>query len=349
LSKALRKGSRLGKYRLDRRIGRGSFAEVWKARDTIEHRDVGLKVAHSEAADEWGRKAIEHEARIASRLHHPNIVAVRNADWIDGRFVLSTDLAAKNLESHRNAHRSGRVALEVIRQIALGLAYAHTHRVLHRDVKPENILIFSDGRAALGDFGASRFSKGVTRTYTDVGTLGYMAPEQAYGRVRFTSDVFSLGLVAYELLSGVLPTWPFEWPPEGYARFSARVPEPLRPVLRKAAQFDPRHRYVDANVFSAAFEKALSRIEPKKSLRKAPRRKRRARPELSPLAVQAEAFRRARGKRLDLRYGCHRCNGPVSEEARVPRVRTWRAPGVEGVSLVFQGALRRKRPQAAAR
>lgn len=309
----LRRGSRLGKYRLDRRLGRGSFAEVWKARDTVEHREIALKVTHRDAAAEWGRDAIEQEARIASRLHHPNIMTVRNADWIDGRFVIATELASRNLDAYRRAHRSGRIALDVIRQIAAGLAYAHSHRVLHRDVKPENIFIFDDGRAALGDFGASRFSKGVTRTYTEAGTLGYMAPEQAYGRVRFASDVFSLGLIAYELLTGVLPTWPFSWPPEGYERFVARVPEPLRPVLRKAAEFEPSRRYADAGELNEALEKAFARVEASPARSKPARRRRRSAPEPSPLAVQAEAFRRARGKALDLRYRCHRCNGSIAE------------------------------------
>jgi len=311
LTSALRKGSRLGKYRLDRRLGKGSFAEVWKARDTVEDRDLALKVTHREAVAEWGRDAIEQEARIASRLHHPHIMTVRNADWIEGRFVIATDLAASNLDAYRKAHRSGRVALAVVRQIADALAYAHSHRVLHRDVKPENIFIFADGRAALGDFGASRFSKGATRTYTEAGTLGYMAPEQAYGRVRFASDVFSLGLIAYELLTGVLPTWPFEWPPAGYLRFKSRVPEGLRPVLRKAAEFEPRRRYADAGELHAALEKAFASLE-QAPVRRRPTRRRSA-PEPSPLAVQAEAFRRSRGKALGLRYRCHRCNGAIAE------------------------------------
>jgi serine/threonine-protein kinase len=313
LASVLRRGSRLGKYRLERRLGRGSFAEVWKARDTVEMFDVALKVTHVDAVEEWGRDAIEHEARIATRLRHPNIVAVRNADWIDGRFVMATDLAVANLSTWPRAHRSGRIALTIVREIAAGLAEAHRQRVMHRDVKPENILVFADGHAALGDFGASRFSKGLTRSYTEAGTLGYMAPEQAYGRVRFASDVFSLGLVAYEVLTGVLPTWPFEWPPEGYPRFVARVPEPLRPVLRKAAEFDPRRRYVDAVAFSEALEKAFARWSEPAPSSAARRRRRKKAPAPSPLTVQAEAFRRAHGKALGLRYRCHRCDGPIAE------------------------------------
>jgi serine/threonine-protein kinase len=306
----LRRGSRLGKYRLDRRLDRGGFAEVWKARDTVEGRDVALKVSLPGAVEEWGREEIEREARIASRLHHPNVVAVRNADWIDGRFAIATDLASANLEKYRRAWRSGAAALDVIRQIAAGLAYAHGQRVIHRDVKPGNILIFPDGRAAIGDFGSSRFKQGATRTYTDTGTLGYMAPEQAYGRVRFASDVFSLGVIATELLTGRLPNWPFEWPPPDFARFRAKVPEPLLPVLRKAQAFDPSDRYEDAAAFSAALESAFARA----ATRARPRRKKKRMPAVtSPLAIQAEWFRRRHGRALGLRYRCHRCEGPIAE------------------------------------
>jgi serine/threonine-protein kinase len=302
----------LGKYRLERLLGRGSFADVWKARDTVENRRVALKVAHPEVVDEWGRKAIEHEARMVSRLSHPNIVAVRNADWIDGHFVMATDLAEKNLTSHVGARRSGRLALEVIRQVAAGLAHAHARRILHRDVKPENILIFPDGRAALTDFGVSRFALEVTRTCTEAGTLGYIAPEQAYGHPRPGSDVFSLGLIAYDLLTGVLPSWPFEWPPEGHRQFRERVPEPVRPVLRKAATFDPRRRYADAVAFHRDLEAALRRA----SAEPAPRPGRRRRPRLetsSPQAAWAELFRRRHGARLGMHTRCYRCDGPLAE------------------------------------
>ena len=137
MASQLRRGTRVGKYRLDRRIGRGAFAEVWKARDTVENRLVALKLAHPEAVVEWGRKAIEHEARIASRLDHPGVVTVRNADWIAGRFVMATDIAVSNLADYGRARRSGNTALEIIREVASGLAYAHEQRIFHRDVKPE--------------------------------------------------------------------------------------------------------------------------------------------------------------------------------------------------------------------
>jgi serine/threonine-protein kinase len=311
LAGQLRRGTRVGKYRLDRKIGRGAFAEVWKARDTVENRAVALKLAYPDSVAEWGRNNIEHEARIASRLEHPGVVSIRNADWIDGRFAIVTDLAVSNLANYGRARRSANTALEIIREVASGLAYAHDRRIFHRDVKPENILIFEDGRAALTDFGASRFAKGAERTVTEAGTLGYMAPEQAYGRGRLTSDVFSLGAIAYEILTGVLPTWPFDWPPEGHERFLAKVPEAIQPVLRKAARFDPRRRYADAGEFYTALERAFSQASRPPPVKKA-RRKRKTPP--SPLAVQANAFRRVHGKGLGMRFSCRRCDSPIAEE-----------------------------------
>lgn len=313
--KELRRGTRLGKYRLDRRIGRGGFATVWRARDTVENRPVALKIADPAQVAEWGREALMHEARIAARLVHPHIVSARNADWIDGTFVLATDLAERSLATYPGARRSGRIALRVIRDVAAGLAHAHAQGILHRDVKPENVLIFADGRAALADFGVARFSKGASRSFTEAGTLGYMAPEQAYGRPRPASDVFALGLIAYETLTGHLPTWPFEWPPERYERFCEKVPEPVRPVLRRAAEFDPDRRWPDAVAFHRALEAAFARVErerqaPRRSTR---RRRRRAEPPPSPLQVQAELFRRRHGRALEMGFCCHRCGGPIAE------------------------------------
>ena len=316
MAAVLRRGSRLGKYRLDRCIGRGGFAEVWSAIDTVENRRVALKVTHPNAVETWGRKAIEHEAQIACRLDHPAIVKVRNADWIEGRFVIASELARTHLGRYLGARRSGATALRVVSEIAHGLAFAHERRVMHRDVKPENILIFDDGRAALADFGASRFVANKTQTYTDAGTLGYMAPEQAYGRARLASDVFSLGLIAYELLSGRLPAWPFEWPFPEHEKFAAKAPKEVHPVLRKAAQFDPRKRYPDAVAFATALDRALERAAEAPAQGSAKRRKRAKAPAPSPMAVQAAAFRRTHGKELALRYSCRRCDGPISEPMR---------------------------------
>ncbi len=309
----LRKGTRLGKYRLERRIGKGAFSDVWAARDTVEGRRVALKIAFDWVVREFGRDAMEAEARIACRLSHPNIVATRNADWIEGRFVMATDLARCHVYDYPAAWRSGRVALRIVRDVAAGLAHAHQQKLMHRDVKPENVLVFADGHAALTDFGVSRFIRKESRSYTEAGTMGYMAPEQAYGKPTLASDVFSLGVLAYELLTGKLLAWPFEWPPERYERFRAKVPEELRPVLRRACAFDPRARWPSAVEFSAALEAAFRRLAEARSAPRRPRRRRPLAPPPTPLAVGQQIFRRRHGRALGLRYRCHRCSGPIAE------------------------------------
>jgi len=317
VASTLRRGTRLGKYRLESRLGSGSFAEVWKATDGVVRQTVALKVVHQEMVREWGRNEIEHEARLASRLHHPNIVGILNADWIAGRFVMATELARTHLGSYVRARRSPDVALRVMRDVTAGLAHAHSRKIMHRDVKPENVLVFPDGRFALTDFGVARFAPPVTRNFTDVGTLGFIAPEQAYGRPGLGSDVFSLGIIVYHLLTGVLPTWPFRWPFDGYGRFEKKVPDPLQPVLRKAAEFEPRRRYVDAVELDKALSRAFAKLEqpcPRPSSR---RRAKKKAATGSPLEVQAEVFRRAHGAKLDMRYRCHRCDGAISEAMNV--------------------------------
>jgi serine/threonine-protein kinase len=315
-ARRFKRGTTLGKYRLERRIGRGALGTVWRARDTVEDRAVALKVVSPDRVQEHGRNAIEHEARVATRLSHPNVVSVRNADWVDGHFVMASDLAVSSLADYAGARRSGELALSIIRQIAAGLAYAHEQRVLHRDVKPENILIFKDRHAALCDFDVARLTTGRTVAYTDAGTLGYIAPEQAYGRTKLASDVFSLGLIAYELLTGVLPTWPFAWPFIGHERFERKVPAPVQPVLRKAAAFDPQRRYANAVVFHEALEAAFKRAANPPPQKRAVRRRLSA-PVRTPLEVQAEAFRRQHGAALGMRYQCFRCEGPISESMAV--------------------------------
>ena len=310
----LRRGTRLGKYRLERSIGKGAFSEVFAARDTVEGRRVALKVAFDWVVREFGREAMEAEARIACSLSHANVVATRNADWIDGHFVLASDLARTHVYDYPGAWRSGAIALRIVRDVAAGLAHAHERRLMHRDVKPENVLVFADGHAAITDFGVSRFIRPESRSYTEAGTMGYMAPEQAYGKPTLTSDVFSLGLIAYELLTGKLLKWPFSWPPERYERFRAKVPEPLHAVLRKACAFDPADRYPSAVELHAALEQAFRRSEESRGA--APRRKRRRRvdgPTPTPFAVGVELFRKRHGRALEMRYSCHRCSGPIAE------------------------------------
>jgi hypothetical protein len=315
----LRRGTRLGKYRVERSIGKGAFSEVFAARDTVEGRRVALKVAFDWVVREFGRAEMEVEARIACSLSHPNVVATRNADWIEGKFVIASELARTHVYDYPRAWRSGAVALRIVRDVAAGLAHAHQRKLMHRDLKPENVLVFRDGHAAITDFGVSRFVRPAeSRSYTDAGTMGYMAPEQAYGKPTLASDVFSLGVIGYELLTGKLLKWPFSWPPERFDRFRAKVPEPLRPVLQKACAFDPADRYPSAVELHEALEAAFRRVEA--SRMPAPRRRRRRRSNAlpaTPLAAGRELFRKRHGRALGMSYTCRRCAGAIAEAMSV--------------------------------
>lgn len=309
----LRRGTRLGKYRLKNRLGVGASAEVWLARDTVQGTNVALKIVLPATVETYGRAAIEHEARVAARLDHPHIVVVRNADWAGGFFYMVTDPALRSLEGYTAARRSPQLALSIIRDVADGLAYAHSRRVIHRDVKPANILIYPGRVAKLGDFGTARFAPRVTRIQTDVGTQGYMAPEHAYGQARYASDVFALGLTAYELLTGRLPSWPFKWPFEGAVAFERRVPAPVQPVLRKALALDLQKRWQDGMAFHEALVRALEQSQPRASRPRRARKRRAA----TPFEVETRWFKRTHGARLDARFTCCSCEGPISEAMQV--------------------------------
>ncbi len=315
MTKRLVKGSRLGKYRLERRLGEGGSATVWQARDTIEGRRVAVKILSPEVIQEFGHAAVEAEARIAAQLDHPRIVGIRNADWIEGRFLIVTDLARTSLDEYSGARRSPAVALSILRDAAEAVAHAHSKGIVHRDIKPANIFIYEGRRARLGDFGTARLSAGGTRALTEAGTFGYMAPEQAYGRPRFASDVFSLCMTGYQMFSGELPSWPFEWPLEGAARFSKRCPKAVQEVLRRGLAVDFHRRWEDGIVFYRALERAIERSaklgRPKKTSQKTVRRNRAAEPD--PFALETDWFRKRFGREFEAHFDCHSCDGPIAE------------------------------------
>ncbi|HET9740881.1 MAG TPA: serine/threonine-protein kinase [Solirubrobacteraceae bacterium] len=202
----------MGRYRLGRRIGSGGFGAVYEAHDERLDRAVAVKVipAHG-PAPERGRR----EALAAARLHHPGIVAVYDAgDGPDGRYLVSELVRGRTLdELERDGALSDRDVLRVGLALAEALAHAHQRGVIHRDVKPQNVIVPDEARdarsaAKLTDFGIAHltYDEPLTRTGDVVGTLAYMAPEQAAGeRVDERADLYSLALVLYEALAGVNP------------------------------------------------------------------------------------------------------------------------------------------------
>ena len=306
----LQRGSRLGKYRLHSRIADGGFSEVWKARDTVEGTSVALKIpTHSPPGSDEEEDLLK-EIQLCARFDHPHILRLRNADRIGRYYVLASDLATESLEQRMQRRLSTQKALDYIRQILLGLGHAHERRVIHRDLKPSNILLFPNEHVRIADFGLARIARHDMISATGSGTLQYLAPEQAHGYPCFASDVFSVGLLCHEMLTGHLPRWPFEWPFPGAEILDKRVPESLRRWIRRAVRRNHNQRFRNAVEMRAGFE----RLE--LTLRRffAPTTRRKRQPRLGVWKdLRFREFQRAFGRSLFLRFQCPDCSGPVSE------------------------------------
>ncbi len=244
----------LGKYKIERRLAEGGFANVYQAMDTIEGVRVALKMPHSAITTPKMLDTFQREARLASRLDHPNILPVKDASFIDGRFVIASRLGTQTLSDRLRKRISFLTAMQIIEQMLEGVAYAHRLRIIHCDIKPDNLILQPDGRLQLMDFGIARVAQ-KTVVGSGSGTIGYMAPEQAMGRPSAKSDVFSLGLLMFRILSGTLPDWPFDWPPPGYKNIRRKCHPELIEILKRAMDVRPNKRFKDANDMLAAFKK----------------------------------------------------------------------------------------------
>ncbi len=201
-----------GRYKLEAKLGSGGMSTVYLARDTTLDRQVAVKVMHremSEQADQLER--FRQEARAVAKLSHPNVVAVIDAGEDGGHpYIVFEYVEGETLKQRisRVGALDAQEALAYAIEIARGLTVAHARNMVHRDIKPQNVLIDSEGRAKLTDFGISRQLEqdGMTATGRVLGTTDYVAPEQAMGRgVDQRSDIYSLGVVLYEMLVGQVP------------------------------------------------------------------------------------------------------------------------------------------------
>jgi eukaryotic-like serine/threonine-protein kinase len=201
-----------GRYRLEAKLGSGGMSTVYLARDTTLDRPVAVKVMHremSEQADQLER--FRQEARAVAKISHPNVVAVIDAGEDGGYpYIVFEYVEGETLKARIN--RVGALdvqeSLAYAIEIARGLTVAHARRMVHRDIKPQNVLIDAEGRAKLTDFGISRQLEkdGLTATGRVLGTTDYVAPEQAMGRgADQRSDIYSLGVVLFEMLTGHVP------------------------------------------------------------------------------------------------------------------------------------------------
>ena len=235
-STRLRVRQKVDKYRILGRIASGPIADVYRAYDTIQKTRVALKLPKSD--DGVSDAAILHEVQVATKLKHPNILSVLNASYIDDHFVIAMDLGQESLADRIERRTSTALALDLAGQGLSALAHAHEHKIIHCDIKPENFILFPENRLKLADFGFAKISLRTLKA-SGSGTIDYIAPEQAMGRPKFQSDVFSMGLVLYRMLTGVLPEWPFEWPFRGHDRLRGKVGPEFVKFLRRALAVDP--------------------------------------------------------------------------------------------------------------
>ena len=258
-------GMVLSHYRIEAAIGAGAMGTVFRAVDTKLHRPVAIKILSGDLGDAAARRRFQREAQMASSLNHPHILTVYDVGEFQGQQYLVTEFVdGGTLKTWiQQQTRSWEEVAHLLTGVADGLATAHQAGILHRDIKPDNILVTSSGYAKLADFGLAKLEDSAqmsaTRTLTEeqtrkgmiVGTIAYMSPEQASGSVLDgRSDMFSFGIVLYEMLAGHRP---FRAPtnlellqqviygePEP---LSGDIPEPLRVLVMRALQKNPADRY----------------------------------------------------------------------------------------------------------
>jgi serine/threonine protein kinase/tetratricopeptide (TPR) repeat protein len=265
---------RIGVYEILEHLGTGGMGEVYRARDTRLGRIVALKFISSDAlADRFARERIGREAQLASSLNHPNIVTVYDIGEEDGHPYIVMELIDGESLYRRLVSRplKTREVLEIASQVADGLAAAHSAGVIHRDLKPQNVMLTRDGRAKIVDFGLSKQApgssgpdeltakgSGLTADHLVLGTAGYMSPEQVAGQpVDGRSDQFAFGAVLYEMLSGKrafkkgtsVQTMAaiIEDEPPSLFELSPHVPDPLVGLVERCLAKSPERRYASTH------------------------------------------------------------------------------------------------------
>ncbi len=276
-------------YHIKRQLGRGGMATVYLATQESVQRDVALKVMSPTllADPDFGERFLR-EARIAAKLHHRNVVGVHDVGRVgDFHYIAMEYLGGGSVLSDDGKARPVTFSLRVVREIATALNYAHAKGFVHRDVKPDNILLREDGTAALTDFGIARANDSathMTRTGTVIGTPHYMSPEQARGRpIDGRADLYSLGIVLYELLMGRVPFHADDSLAVGIMHITQPIPilperlSAVQPVLDRLLAKQPDDRFQNGEAVADAIEQVEISI---------------ARGELPELAQTDEAYRR---------------------------------------------------------
>jgi eukaryotic-like serine/threonine-protein kinase len=266
------------RYELEELVGSGGMSSVYCALDRLLERKVALKILHPHYGDDAEYvERFRREARAVAQLSHPNIVTVIDRGEADGQqYIVFEYIDGESLKQlvDRNGPLPARRAIELALQVADALAFAHQAGLVHRDVKPQNVLVTEDGEAKVTDFGIARsldVEHGVTQTGTVLGTSNYLSPEQARGQtITPATDVYSLGVVIYELLTGEVP-FPGEnfvavamkhinEPPPSLLERRPDAPARLVHAVERALAKDPAARFPTMEAFAAELRACLAEL-----------------------------------------------------------------------------------------
>jgi eukaryotic-like serine/threonine-protein kinase len=263
-----------GRYRIIRRLGSGGMADVYCAEDTQLGREVALKLLYRRfAEDSEFVERFRREASSAAGLQHPNVVQVFDRGEWDGTYYIAMEfLHGRNLKQVVRDHGAlePALAVDLVIQILKAARFAHRRGIVHRDIKPHNVIVDDEGRAKVTDFGIARAgASDMTETGSIMGTAQYLSPEQAQGHpVDARADLYSIGIVLYELLTGAVP-FDAESPvtialkqvseePVPPMQLNPAVSPALDAVVTRALRKDPAERFQDADEFIAALESAMA-------------------------------------------------------------------------------------------
>jgi len=263
-------GQQVGNYRLDRLLGHGGFADVYLGTHVYLHTQAAIKILHTEL-DEEGIEAFRNESLTIAHLIHPHIVRVLDFDVENNNPFLVMDYAPNG--SLRQRHSKGNrlpsaTIVSYVQQVASALQYAHDQKLIHRDVKPGNMLLSHNNEVLLSDFGIALVSQSSRNQQTEdvvIGTMSYMAPEQIQGKARPASDQYALAAVVYEWFCGTklfrgsyieLVTQHLSAPPPPFSEHGVQVPPAVEQVVFRALSKDYHQRFPRVQDFAHALEQA---------------------------------------------------------------------------------------------
>jgi len=249
-------GQKVGKYEILRSLGSGGFGSVYLARDTWLDIKVAIKVPHKQSQELF---KLLKEPRLQAALNHPNIVRVISAERENQVFFMVMEyVKGKTLEKilEREKIMDGERAVDIIKQVACGVDHAHKNKIIHRDLRPSNIMISEEGTVKIADFGTSAWLVNMNYAQTRIGSPPYMAPEQFLGKASYAADFYSIGCMFYEMLTGRPPIFdpdPFkilEKAKEGKITpprlKNSKITKDIEAVILKCLALNPEDRFGSA-------------------------------------------------------------------------------------------------------